>query len=189
MPVGWGHRGEGWEVRRGWQGASHCTHPRCPRISAAGGWSSWTAEPRPSAGSCEGTALSPAAPRAPRHPGDIGPHVTTSPPSWQHSQEEDDASVGHGVGQPQDAAAHDGIAQVEDRHPKRRLAFELCDKEGTVTQGGDAARGQPGGPALPLTSVKCVCFFSLPWGRNSSISAPHWFSSNLGAEGGAGQLG
>lgn len=39
-------------------------------------------------------------------------------------------------------------------------------------------------PVTILTSVKCVCFFSAPWGRNSSISAvPDWFSSNLAAGG------
>lgn len=41
----------------------------------------------------------------------------------------------------------------------------------------------------PLTSVKCVCFFSAPWGRNSSISALRWFSSNLGAGGRSGGSG
>lgn len=39
-------------------------------------------------------------------------------------------------------------------------------------------------PMQLLTSVKCVCFFSALWGRNSSISAtPVWFSSNLSIEG------
>lgn len=32
----------------------------------------------------------------------------------RHSQEEDDAGVGHGVGQTEDAAAHDGVTEVED---------------------------------------------------------------------------
>lgn len=45
------------------------------------------------------------------------PHLDTPIPPW-HSQEEDDAGVGHGIGQPQDAAAHDGIAQIEDGHPE-----------------------------------------------------------------------
>lgn len=40
-------------------------------------------------------------------------------------QEEDHPSVGHGVRQSQDAAAHDGVAQVEDRHAERGLALEL----------------------------------------------------------------
>ena len=30
-----------------------------------------------------------------------------------HSHEEGDAGVGHGVGEAQDAAAHDGVAQVK----------------------------------------------------------------------------
>ena len=42
-----------------------------------------------------------------------------------YSQEKDDAGVGHGVWQTQNAAAHDGIAQVEDRHPKRGFTLEL----------------------------------------------------------------
>lgn len=36
-----------------------------------------------------------------------------------------DAGVGHGPGQTQDAAAHDGIAQVEDGHPKGSVALML----------------------------------------------------------------
>lgn len=35
------------------------------------------------------------------------------------------ASVSHGEGQAQDAAAHDGVAQVEDRHPKGGVAGML----------------------------------------------------------------
>lgn len=31
----------------------------------------------------------------------------------QQGQEEEDPRVGHGIGQPQDAAAHDGVAEVE----------------------------------------------------------------------------
>lgn len=46
---------------------------------------------------------------------------------------------------------------------------------------------RPAATAVPmpiLTSVKCVCFFSAPCGRNSSISAaPDWFSSNLATGG------
>lgn len=30
-----------------------------------------------------------------------------------NSQEKDNARVGHGIGEPQDATAHDGIAEVE----------------------------------------------------------------------------
>lgn len=32
------------------------------------------------------------------------------------SQKEDDSRVGHGISQPQDAAPHDGIAEVEHGH-------------------------------------------------------------------------
>lgn len=35
------------------------------------------------------------------------------PQATEDSQEEEDPCVGHGIGQPQDAAAHDGIAEVE----------------------------------------------------------------------------
>lgn len=35
-----------------------------------------------------------------------------------YSREKHDAGVGHGEGQTEDAAAHDGVAQVEDGHPK-----------------------------------------------------------------------
>ncbi len=41
------------------------------------------------------------------------------------SQEEDDAGVGHGVRQTQNAAAHDGVAQVEDRHAKGGFTLKL----------------------------------------------------------------
>lgn len=40
-------------------------------------------------------------------------------------QEEDNAGVGHGICKPQDATAHDGIAQVESRHPKGSFPFKL----------------------------------------------------------------
>jgi len=112
-----------------------------------------------------------------------------SPPGTRRSQEEDDAGVGHGVGQPQDAAAHDGVAQVEDGHPERRLPFELRTRD-TTGRGCTSHNGScphpttTAVPTLTLTSVKCICFFSAPWGRNSSISAaPDWFSSNLAAGG------
>lgn len=103
--------------------------------------------------------------------------------AW-HSQEEDDTSVGHGVGQPQDATAHDGIAQVEDGHPKRRLPFKLHARdngEGVSYGKLPPPHHHHGAHVVPrLTSVKCVCCFSAPCGRNSSISAAlDWFSSNL----------
>lgn len=34
------------------------------------------------------------------------------------SQKEDDSRVGHGISQPQDAAPHDGVAEVEHGHSK-----------------------------------------------------------------------
>lgn len=44
-------------------------------------------------------------------------------------QEEEYASVGHGISQSQDSTAHNSIAQVEDRHAKRGLSFKLRGKE------------------------------------------------------------
>lgn len=41
------------------------------------------------------------------------------------SQKEDDPCVGHGVRQSQDPTAHDGVAQVEDRHAKWGFALKL----------------------------------------------------------------
>lgn len=35
------------------------------------------------------------------------------PQAAQDSQEEEDPGVGHGIGQPQDATAHDGVAEIE----------------------------------------------------------------------------
>lgn len=40
-------------------------------------------------------------------------------------QKEDDASVGHGVRQTQNPAAHNGIAEIEDGHAERGLPFKL----------------------------------------------------------------
>lgn len=42
-----------------------------------------------------------------------------------NSHKEGDAGVGHGVGQAQDAAAHDGVAQVEHGHAEGRVALVL----------------------------------------------------------------
>lgn len=36
-----------------------------------------------------------------------------TPQAAQDSQEEEDPCVGHGIGQSQDAAAHDGVAEIE----------------------------------------------------------------------------
>lgn len=60
------------------------------------------------------------------------------------------------------------------------------DTRGRGCTGHIGSLPHPTPPQYPLllTSVKCVCFFSAPWGRNSSISAtPAWFSSNLSIEG------
>lgn len=34
----------------------------------------------------------------------------------KYSQEEQDSRVGHGIGEAEDATAHDGITQIENRH-------------------------------------------------------------------------
>lgn len=45
-----------------------------------------------------------------------------------HLHEKQDARVGHGVGQAQDPAAHDGVAQVEGGHPEGRGSRVLVAK-------------------------------------------------------------
>lgn len=45
----------------------------------------------------------------------------------QQDQEEDDAGVRHGVRQTQNATAHDGVAQVEDRHPEGGFTLKVCE--------------------------------------------------------------
>lgn len=49
-----------------------------------------------------------------------------------YSQEEEYASVGHGVGQSQDPTAHDSISQVEDWHTERGLSFKLRGKKQSI---------------------------------------------------------
>lgn len=52
----------------------------------------------------------------------LGPQASRLPPTAplprppraaQDSQEEEDPCVGHGIGQSQNAAAHDGVAEIE----------------------------------------------------------------------------
>lgn len=45
-----------------------------------------------------------------------------------YSHKEHEAGVGHGIRQSQNPTAHDGIAEVENRHPKRGLALKLKQK-------------------------------------------------------------
>lgn len=47
----------------------------------------------------------------------------------KHLHKQGDASIGHGVGQPQDAAAHDGVAKVEDGHAEGGIARVLSRKK------------------------------------------------------------
>uniref|UniRef100_A0A0E9WR88 Uncharacterized protein n=1 Tax=Anguilla anguilla TaxID=7936 RepID=A0A0E9WR88_ANGAN len=54
---------------------------------------------------------------------------------YGHTQEKNhkqkDSGVGHGIGQAQDPAAHDGITKIEDGHPKRgvsRVVFRIFFK-------------------------------------------------------------
>lgn len=44
---------------------------------------------------------------------------------YKHLHKQGDAGVGHGVGQSQDAAAHDGVAKVEDGHAEGGIALML----------------------------------------------------------------
>lgn len=45
-----------------------------------------------------------------------------------YSHKDDDAGVGHGKGKSQNTTAHDGIAEVEDRHTERGLALKLEER-------------------------------------------------------------
>lgn len=59
-------------------------------------------------------------------PGNFPGSAPPDPVLWEgHSHKEDDPRVSHGVGQAQDAAAHDGVAEVKDGHAKRRLSLKL----------------------------------------------------------------
>ena len=46
-----------------------------------------------------------------------------------HLHKKHNASVGHGVGETQDAAAHDRITQVEDRHTKGGMSWVLRERK------------------------------------------------------------
>lgn len=101
---------------------------------------------------------------APTYPLGGAPHTRTPTMSPWHSQEEDDASVGHGIGQPQNAAAHDGIAQIEDGHPKRRLPFELFtghNGEGMHQSHWELAPSHPHHCAHAATHISEVCLLLL----------------------------
>lgn len=45
--------------------------------------------------------------------------------NMRNLQKQDDPCIGHGVCQSQDPTAHNGVAQVEDRHAKRSFALKL----------------------------------------------------------------
>ena len=65
------------------------------------------------------------------------PHLAASSELYvwtdRHSHKQSDPGVGHGVGQTQDAAAHDGISEVEDGHAKGGIALVLQRKRESVT--------------------------------------------------------
>lgn len=42
-----------------------------------------------------------------------------------HLREQHDSCVGHGIGEAQDAAAHDGVTEVEHGHAKGRVSWVL----------------------------------------------------------------
>lgn len=89
-----------------------------------------------------------------------------------HSQEKDDTSVGHGIGQSQNATSHDGIAEVKYRHSKGGLSFKLTEKNRYQwkSKRKKASRKQKN-LISSLTSVNWGCFPpSLLCGKNSSRS-------------------
>lgn len=47
---------------------------------------------------------------------------------WYYSQEEEYASVGHGISQSQNSTSHNGITQVEDGHTKGGFPFKLIQQ-------------------------------------------------------------
>lgn len=51
----------------------------------------------------------------------------------RYSHKQYDASVGHGEGQSQNTTAHDGVTEVKDGHPKRRVTRVLRDRETELT--------------------------------------------------------
>lgn len=108
-----------------------------------------------------------------------------------YSQEEEYASVGHGIGQSQDSTAHNSITQVEDRHTKRGLSFKLWGKKQEHTMNLQLISTKKHNVlcyfksvtrAFTLTSVKRMGFFPSAVGRNSSFSSPPSGSSNLGSK-------
>lgn len=96
---------------KGWSGdwdPGSGSHLQYQHRSAGGGWSRTTEAQCTATGPCgrwHSSDLVPGLPPALQHPWPQRPPMD--------SQEEDDSCVGHGIGQPQDAAAHDGIAEVE----------------------------------------------------------------------------
>lgn len=108
-----------------------------------------------------------------------------------YSQEEEYASVGHGIGQSQDSTSHNSITQVEDRHAKRGFSFKLRRREKKQPQ-KHTFNFQFKQQTVccycmyfykcgffSLTSVNRIGFFPSPLGKNSSLSNTPSGSSNL----------
>lgn len=92
-----------------------------------------------------------------------------------HSPEEDNASVGHGIRQSQDSTAHYSVAQVEHWHAERGFSFKLREKIFTwsvnlISSSSSSSLSE----TCVHTSVKRVVFFPSAEGRNSAFS---WVSS------------
>ncbi len=86
-----------------------------------------------------------------------------------YSQKEDDTSVGHGIRQSQNPTAHDGIAEVEDRHSKWRLSFKLA--ETTDSDNKREIAGGGGNNHRPITNnlVKIGCLLIWAWFLHSHL--------------------
>lgn len=128
-PTSFGPNGEIWSCIKGVKPSSSSSSSpagHSTRQGQTGSCQGWALLRQQDAGPCVPPHLSYLHTWHPLRKSPPHPDPPRAPAGAQHSQEEDDAGVGHGIGQPQDAAAHDGVAQVEDRHPKRRLPFELC---------------------------------------------------------------
>lgn len=55
-------------------------------------------------------------------------HIVSMAEVDTHLHKKHNPRVGHGVGETQDAAAHDRITQVEDRHTKGGMSWVLREK-------------------------------------------------------------
>ena len=115
--------------------------------SAGDGWNMKIETQCIAAGPCGRWHSSDLAPRPPACPTQHPCSLAQATPAAQDSQEEEDPCVSHGIGQSQDATAHDGVAEIEHGHSKRCLPFELRVRARPGTHGeGDQVTGPALGP-------------------------------------------